>query len=226
MTRKEFKKVMEKVGKGEFEDFMLEVFSYNSDIEDLFRCRFVNYFPKMTKDEYSSRIMGAMYRSCNSHGYIDYSLTDVYSEAMENFISESWNLIKGGNYASALDIIESILDSIPYTNIDDSDGTTSDVADECMEVIEDILEYSLVNDKKISDRVLDYLLNEIETKALYNYGIELYSLFDYYIDDKRELDRIEKCLKDYINNHGDDRYVIAKYREIIGKIDNKRKVVD
>ncbi len=226
MKNNEYKEVIGKIDRGQLEKFMLGILAYNKDVENMFRSEFVGYLPKMTKKEYGIRIKDAINRACDRQGYINYNLTHVYSQSMYEFIHESENLVKSGNYSSAFDIIEEILDSIPNTDIDDSDGTTGDIADDCMKVIKDILKYSLTSDKDVSDRILNFLLSEIKTKALSNYGIELYPLLDYYIDEKRNLDKIETCLKDYINSHGDDRYTIAKYREILAKIDKKKEKVD
>ena len=59
---------------------------------------------------------------------------------MYDYIQEANNLIKHNEYQAPFWIASLILEELPDLPIDDSDGTTSYVESECVEVIEKILE--------------------------------------------------------------------------------------
>lgn len=216
--KKELKEILNKIDREDIDNFLIGLLTYNKNIMNDFRCRFVNYFPSIKKEEYENKIWESIRSLYGKNGYIDYSSCREYTHHMYGFIHESKNLLESKNYESSFDILEIILDSIPDTDIDDSNGSTGEVANDCIEVIEDILGYSLVSDDMVCVRILNYILEEIKTGRLYNYGIELYPLLDYFIDEVKYLSNIKDTLNEYINSHDEDNYIRSKYIGMLDKI--------
>ena len=50
-------------------------------------------------------------------------------------------------------------ETIPETDIDDSNGSTGEVADSCIEIIERILEFILYDENVLAKKILDYILS-------------------------------------------------------------------
>ena len=222
MTIEELETIINKIDKKEINRFLAKTLKYNENILNNFRSDFINYFPKITKREYNTKVWRAINKAGGKDGYIDYNESWEYTHSMYDFIHESEKLIEFKNYESAFDIVEVILDSIPETNIDDSNGSMGEVANDCIEIIEDILGYILVDDNVLSDRILKYILDEIKTEKLYNYGIELYPLLNYFIDEKKNLLEIKEILQTYLNTNKKDRWIKNKYIEILETIKNKK----
>lgn len=169
-----------------------------------FRRNFVNEFPKVSKEEYEKLIWDAIYECGDKSDFIIYSNARYYSNAMYSFTEEARELVKNHNYESAFDIVSSILDSIPDVPIDDSNGSTGGVVEECIEIIEEIVGHSLLEETKLNKIILDYILNEVETYVLSSYGIVLYPILDYYIDEKKYLEDILKSLNNSLKKYPDE----------------------
>lgn len=220
MDRIKMEEVLKSIPHDDLIEFLVQEFSFDENIVNRFKNSFTAYFPKETKEEFIDRLWRSLDLISDRYGYIDYNHSSDYSHTMYGFINESENLLKIKEYDSALNIILSILDSIPDTEIDDSDGSTGEVADSCFEVLADILAYSLINDNNISERILDYILNEIATGDLANYGIEIYDLLNYFIDDKKYLEQIKDALEDAVTKleQKGSTWRIDKYNKLIKEI--------
>ncbi|MBQ8473030.1 MAG: hypothetical protein IJ501_05965 [Bacilli bacterium] len=225
MKNKELKKILDKIDNNDIKNYLLDILTYNENIMNDFRGTFINYFPKITKEEYNRKIYSAIQLASGRDGYIDYREASEYTRLMYGFIRESRNLLDNRNYESAFDIVETILDSIPETDIDDSNGSTGEVASDCIEVIEDILGYSLIDDLNISFRILNFVLDEIKTGIFYNYGIELYPLLDYFIDEKRYLKEIENTLNSFLKHSKETGSIRGKYNSILSRIKNIEELI-
>lgn len=220
MTEKELETIINKIDRDDINKFLIEILNYNECFMNDFRSNFINYFPRISKSEYERKIYDAINRAGGSDNYIDYNETHDYTFAMYGFINESKKLLANKNYEASFDIIESILDSILNTSIDDSDGSTGEIANDCIEIIEDILGCSLIDGDKIAIRILNYLLEEVKTQNLYNYGIETYFLLNYFIDENKYIDEIKTALSSYIDIHKEDNHCwnINNYNKLLDKI--------
>lgn len=221
MTVEELEKIVNSIDKKEVDRFLIELLMNDEKNLNNFRSHFINHFPKITKREYANRVYRAIDKAAGKDGYIDYDEVWEYTHYVYDFIRESKKLVELKNYESAFDIIEVILNSIPVTNIDDSDGSTGEIASDCIEIIEDILGYTLFGKNILSKRILEYILHEIKTKTLYNYGIELYPLLNYFIDEEKNLSEIKETLQTYLDVNKKDSWLKDKYIEILKTIESK-----
>lgn len=220
MINQELNEIVNKIDKKELVNFLVKYLSYDENILNDFRSNFVTYFPKMTQKDYRNKIWNAIKGSGGKDGYIDYNEVWNYSRSMHNFVHESEKMIENKDYTTAFYIVSEVLDSIPNTDIDDSSGTTGDIADDCIEVIETILEYTLVNDLELSKQILDYLLHEVKMSRLSNYGVYVYPLLNCFIDKQKYVSEIETTLNDYILNKSKDSWLKTKYQELLDIINN------
>lgn len=81
---------------------------------------------------------------------------------MYNFTNEAEELVKKGEYGAAFDIVAAVLEAIPETDIDDSEGTTSDVADDCIMIMKSILDKILDAENELSRQILNYIEDELK----------------------------------------------------------------
>ena len=162
----------------------------DKNVYDEFRLKFNNLFPNLTLNEYKGRINEAIITSAGRDGFIDYYESWDYTREMYKIANEADTLVDNGNYELAFDIVSSILDTIPNTDIDDSNGSTGEVAETCIEIIKRILEYVLTKKDKLAKKILEYIIDELRTEDLSNYGIELYELLNDYIEKKFILKRL------------------------------------
>lgn len=197
------------------DDKKIRKFIYNTLVNDAnllnkFRVEFSDFFPKLSKESYESKIYSAI-RLCGDrkYGFIDYNNTSKYEHVMFEFISEAEKLVDNKDYNTAFIIVTILLDSIPRTEIDDSGGSTGMIANSCIEIIFDILDLINSDDKLLGD-ILNYVIYEVKSLYLYNYGIDLSSILECFINDHLYLDEIKNSLEIALDNSKDKEYFYAR----------------
>lgn len=230
--RTNLRNIIKNIDKKELEKFLVDLLENDEDIRDKFRLKFNNLFAPLSLEEYKRKIRDAIRTSAGRDGFIDYQEAWDYTQAMYKITNEVDTLVDNGYYELAFDVTSSILDTIPDTNIDDSNGSTGEVANSCIEIIEKILNQKLMNDKKISMKILQYILYELKTDYLYNYGIKLYELLNIYIENNIYVKEIEMSLVSILKSSKSKDYFwrTSKYVEYLVEIynieDNQEKIMD
>lgn len=227
--------ILDKIDEKELKDFLGNLIENEESIYDLFRREFVNYFPKMSPATYKRKMESAIREAGGRDGFIDYNEGWNYTRKMYEFTNEALNLVEKGDYETAFAIARIILDSIPDTAIDGSNGETGEVANSCIEIIVNILDKASKNDKTV-EGIFDYILSELETHNLSGYGIELDDLIINFIRDGLFLQKCETALINAIKDCDDSkwysyskRYYLDYLEELYDKQGNnlkKRKLIE
>ena len=226
---------MDKVNQKDLRKFLYNNLINNTVLFNRFRLEFINYFPKLSKKDYQRKIYQIIDMCSDRHGFIDYNNTLEYEHLMFDFIREARKFIDDKDYETALTIVTTILDSIPNTSIDDSDGTTSEVSEEAIEIILEILNEVNSKESFILKEILDYVFKEIKTNRLHNYCIDLNSIIECFIEDEFYLDDIKKALEKALDNFKDEIYFsnrenyvkyLLKIHELKGENDQKIKILE
>ena len=216
------------INKAELDDFLVELLAEDRSVYDKFRLKFNKSFPILTLNEYKKKIYDAIDRSAGRDGFIDYHESWDYTKNMHKIISEVNTLVDNGEYDLAFEVARTILETIPETDIDDSNGSTGEVAESCIEIIERILEFILYDENTLAKKILDYILNEIKTEYLSNYAIDLYPLLNLYVERNIYLDEIEKGLLESLELGKSKKYFwnTKHYVDILTDIYNKENSKD
>ena len=229
---KEIRDSLRTINKIELDDFLVELLIEDRDVYDKFRLRFNKSFHSLTIEDYENKIYSAIESSAGRDGFIDYHESWDYTKNMHKIISEVNTLVDNREYDLAFEVARTILETIPETDIDDSNGSTGEVADSCIEIIERILEFILYDENVLAKKILDYILNETKTEYLSNYAIYLYLLLDLYVERNIYINEIEEGLldaleleksKDYFWNA--EHYVDILV-DIYNKEDDKEKIIN
>ena len=227
--------IVNKIEEKDLRKFLYTNLVNNSDWFNRFRVEFSNYFPKLSKENYRNKIYHAINKCCDRHGFIDYNNTSNYEHVMYEFIEEAEKLVDNEDYETAFTIITVILDSIPDTDIDDSNGSTGEIAEAVIEIIFDILDKVDDKNSAILRKIMDYVIKELKTAYLYNYGIDLNQILVYFIDNNLYLDDIKASLetalnifknKDYFYNREDYVENLIKIYELKGEKNQKIKILE
>lgn len=205
LKKDDIKGILNKINEKELKSFLEIIIKNDENIYDMFRRRFASYFPKVSAREYKRKIMNAIKEAGGRDGFIDYQEGYEYTHKMYGFITEASQLVDNKDYETAFTIIKIILDSIPDTDIDGSNGEVGDVAYSCTEVITKILDEAPKDDKTIKD-IFDYVALELETHNLNNYGIELDELILQFIENDIFLNECEKVLLKAIKGCTNDKW--------------------
>lgn len=202
----DLKDIINKINDKKIRKFLYDTLINDADLLNKFRVEFSYFFPKLSKKSYESKIYNAI-RSCGDrkYGFIDYNNTSKYEYVMFEFISEAEKLVDNKDYNTAFIIVTILLDSIPITEIDDSNGSTGIVADSCIEIIFDILDLINKDDKLLKD-ILNYVIYEVKNLYLYNYSIDLNNILKYFIDENLYLNEIKNSLEIALDNSKDKEY--------------------
>ena len=225
---KEIRDSLRTINKIELDDFLVELLIEDRDVYDKFRLRFNKSFPSLTIEDYENKIYSAIESSAGRDGFIDYHESWDYTKNMHKIISEVNTLVDNREYDLAFEVAKTILETIPETDIDDSNGSTGEVADSCIEIIERILEFILYDENVLAKKILDYILNEIKTEYLSNYAIDLYPLLNLYVERNIYLDEIEKGLLESLELGKSKKYFwnTKHYVDILTDIYNKENSKD
>ena len=212
--------IVKKVPEKDVRNFLYNNLKNDTDLLNRFRIEFSKYFPKLSKESYKHKIYQAINRCYDRKDFIDYSSTYKYERVMEEFINEARKLVDNEDYDTAFTIVSVILDSIPMTNIDDSNGSTGMVAENSLEIIFDILDAILDKNNPLLKKILDYVIEEVKDSHLYNYGIDLQQILKCFIDDKLYLDKIKIALEIALDNSSNKSYFFIRkdYVEYLIKI--------
>ena len=226
--------IVNKIPKKDLRRFLYNSLRYDSNLLNKFRIEFNNYFPKLSKKNYQNKIQNAILSCYNRQGYITYDNTSSYTYAMHDFIREAEKLVDDKDYETAFTICTILLDSIPDTSIDDSDGSTGEVAESVIAIIFDIIE-KLDYDNAILKNILDYVTNEAKTEYLYNYGIDLKPILEWFIDNELYLNDIKSSLLAALDNSKDKKYFykrehyvkyLIQINELQGNKNEKIKILE
>ena len=202
--------IVNKIDDKKLKEFLYYNLINDENLLNKFRVEFSGFSPKLSKENYKNKIYNSI-RACDDkkYGFIDYSNAYKYEHAMLEYINEAEKLVDNKDYDTAFTIVTVILDSIPKTDIDDSNGSTGMISESCIEIIHDILD-EISNDDKMLKDILNYVIDDIKNLYLYNYGIDLKEILGYFIDSKLYLDEIEKSLQIALDNSKDKEYFYSR----------------
>ena len=202
----DLKNIINRIDSAKVKEFLYQCLRNDEALLNRFRIEFNEFFPALSQKNYEQIIYTAI-RSCGDqkYGYINYEASFHYEHVMLGFISEAKKLIEQKNYDTAFTITNVILSSIPKTEIDDSNGSTGMIAEECIDIIWDILNNIKSSDELLKD-ILNLVINDVKTANLYNYGIVLKNILQYFIDEQLYLDKIEEALELSLEKFKDKKY--------------------
>lgn len=185
----DYSKILNQIPETEIKEFILSKIYENFDFQNEFRSHFVQYFEKTSKDVYERRIAQSIYYSIGKNGFIEYNETDKFFHSMCAYIIEAENLIKHNEYQAPFWIASLILERLPNLPIDDSDGTTYSIENECVSVIEKILEKC--QDDNIKNDIFNWIIESIKNNELTNFTGGISAILDeYFIEDKYLKERL------------------------------------
>lgn len=210
-----YDKIIDKISENEIKEFVLERLYENYEFQNEFRSHFVQYFEKTPKRVYERRISQSICQAIGRKGFIEYNETYKFSDSMYDYIQEANNLIKHKEYQAPFWIASLILEELPELPIDDSDGTTSYIESECVEVIEKILEKC--KKENIINEMFDWIIESIKNDTLGDYSDGIEKLLDeYFTEDKFVNERliiIDEKIQELKQER--DRYTEYKLEELI-----------
>lgn len=210
-----YDKIVSSISENEIKEFVIEKLYENSDFQNEFRSYFVQYFEKTPKRVYERRISQSVYQAIGRKGFIEYNETYKFSNSMYDYIQEANNLIKHKEYQAPFWIASLILEELPDLPIDDSDGTTSYVESECIEVIEKILQKCKNND--IKGEIFNWIIVSIKNDLLGDYSDGIEKILDEYFTENKFINERLKIINGKIQElkRKNDYYLEYKLEDLI-----------
>ena len=206
-----YDRILDKISEKEIKEFVLEKIYENFDFQNEFRKYFIQYFKKTSKKVYEKRIAQSIYQVIGRRGFIEYDETYKFSNVIYDYMQEANNLIKHNEYQTPFWIASLILEELPDLPIDDSDGTTSYVESECIEVIEEILEKCKNNN--IIIEIFNWMLEVIKKDTLGDYSYEVERLLDEYFTEDKFVNEKLKVIDEKIQKlKQQEKYYYSDYK--------------
>lgn len=205
-----FDNIVDKISESEIKAFVVQKLYEDKNFQNEFRSHFVQYFEKTPKKIYERRISQSIYQAIGRKGFIEYNETDKFSYPMYNYLQEASNLIKHKEYQEPFWIASLILEELPDLPIDDSDGTTSYIESECVEVIEEILEEC--KDKNIISEIFNWINNSLKNNTLGDYTSGVEQILDEYFTDDNFINERLNAINENIKKLKEDKDHYSTYK--------------
>lgn len=159
--------LLQKISQNELIEFIDKYMQRNIDFKISVQSTFSKYLPQ-DKEMYINNVDNIIYRNKDRHGYISYYHASDFSTEMSHFIYDLRDL--GSEYEyMVFDICAYIMKLMPDLAIDDSGGEVYSIVESCAEVLQD---YYDENDTAFTDTVKKWIMNEINSGELENYGLD------------------------------------------------------
>lgn len=159
--------LLQKISQNELIEFIDTYMQKNIDFKISVQSTFSKYLPQ-DKEMYINNVDNIIYRNKDRHGYISYYHASDFSTEMSHFIYDLRDL--GSEYEyMVFDICAYIMKLMPDLAIDDSGGEVYSIVESCAEVLQD---YYDENDTAFTDTVKKWIMNEINSGELENYGLD------------------------------------------------------
>lgn len=211
--------IIESIDSDKLNEFLYDVLMGNDEMYNDFRIEFSQYFPKMSKREYKDMIDMDIESCCDRYGFIDYKASYRYEDLMGKYNEEARGLLDKEDFVTAYTISTTLLESMIGLEIDDSNGVTSNISQQAIDILCDIVDNA--EDETLLSELFIYLKNEILTDRLYNnISVDLSEILDHYMDRVLFLEEIEDTLNEVLkNNKVEDRlYHYGKYIDYLCKL--------
>ncbi len=211
--------IIESIDSDKLNEFLYDVLMGNDEMYNDFRIEFSQYFPKMSKREYKDMIDRDIESCCDRYGFIDYKASYRYEDLMGKYNEEARGLLDKEDFVTAYTISTTLLESMIGLEIDDSNGVTSNISQQAIDILCDIVDNA--EDEALLNELFIYLKNEILTDRLYNnISVDLSEILDHYMDRVLFLEEIEDTLNEVLkNNKVEDRlYHYGKYIDYLCKL--------
>ena len=211
--------IIESIDSDKLNEFLYDVLMGNDEMYNDFRIEFSQYFPKMSKREYKDMIDMDIESCCDRYGFIDYKASYRYEDLMGKYNKEARGLLDKEDFVTAYTISTTLLESMIGLEIDDSNGVTSNISQQAIDILCDIVDNA--EDEALLNELFIYLKNEILTDRLYNnISVDLSEILDHYMDRVLFLEEIEDTLNEVLkNNKVEDRlYHYGKYIDYLCKL--------
>ena len=211
--------IIESIDSDKLNEFLYDVLMGNDEMYNDFRIEFSQYFPKMSKREYKDMIDMDIESCCDRYGFIDYKASYRYEDLMGKYNEEARGLLDKEDFVTAYTISTTLLESMIGLEIDDSNGVTSNISQQAIDILCDIVDNA--EDEALLNELFIYLKNEILTDRLYNnISVDLSEILDHYMDRVLFLEEIEDTLNEVLkNNKVEDRlYHYGKYIDYLCKL--------
>lgn len=202
--------IIERIAENEIKEFILEKLYEDTDFQNEFRSYFVQYFEKMPKRVYERKIAQSIYQAIGRKGFIEYNETWKFSNAMNDYIQEAGNLIKHKEYQIPFWIASLILEELPDLPIDDSDGTTTYIESECIDVIERILEKC--KNGNIIREIFNWIIEILKNETLGDYTDGIEKLLDEYFTEDKYINERLKLIEEKIHNLKNKQEYYSEYK--------------
>ena len=211
--------IIESIDSDKLNEFLYDVLMGNDEMYNDFRIEFSQYFPKMSKREYKDMIDMDIESCCDRYGFIDYKASYRYEDLMGKYNEEARGLLDKEDFVTAYTISTTLLESMIGLEIDDSNGVTSNISQQAIDILCDIVDNA--EDETLLSELFIYLKNEILTDRLYNnISVDLSEILDHYMDRVLFLEEMEDTLNEVLkNNKVEDRlYHYGKYIDYLSKL--------
>lgn len=170
-----YEKILKQIPKEELEKFLLENFMQNLSIRSSFEIKFSQYFQEKSKEDFKELLRNSLNQVAD-RGYISEEMGWEAMHILYDYSDKIGEFVKTNNIKEAIKILEATLEVIGEFAIDGSYGEHEDIQNKFKEVIENILEHSLPNEKnelltwlnkyiKLEDEFIDF---KDEFEEVYN----------------------------------------------------------
>jgi hypothetical protein len=183
--------IVNKIDSLELKRFIIKELNENEQLAQNFKNFFSQYYNNISSQDYIYEVDEIFYSYLGRDHFISYYQASDFSLEMSRYLTSITNLIHSDYGSIVLEVIKYLIKRLETVAIDDSLGTTTEIIDEALELLELLIDAMDVNDPLYS-RIFDYILKLYDEPEIYIYDERWHSLLgDFFLEESYLLKKLE-----------------------------------
>lgn len=206
--------IFKKVSKEDLAKFIKSQFSKDHNFKNAFTTYFAEYIDENAASKYMMIVKNIIKASEDWYGFIDYRSARTFTRNMETMLNKSEMLLENGNINESLAICKAMIEVIPTTIMDDSDGDIQILSDYTFNIFSQI---SKKAKPELRDALFQYCINKYSElwKSNYDFGDEILNILPDLITTEEQEKYFFKLIDKQIKLESANEYTDYKVKHLI-----------
>lgn len=208
-AEEDIENIVKKIDSLELEKFIIKEIKNKDKLAKKFKNYFSQYYENISIKDYISEVDTIFYNYLGMSGFINYNQAYDFGVEISSYLESIKDLVYSKNKSIIFDLIDYILKRVEKIDMDDSLGTSSQIADDLFDMLELLIEETNMEDE-LYNKIFDYVLELYDNPNIYVYDSRWDDLFyDFFLEKKyllkkldfinKKIDELEKSKKRYIS---------------------------
>lgn len=186
-----FEAIVKKIDASDLERFILKELNENDKLAQNFKNYFSQYYNNISSQDYVYEVDSIFYKYLGREGFINYYQASDFGMEFSSYLTSITNLVYSEHKDIVLRVIQYLINRLKTVPMDDSLGTTTEIIDESLELLELLINETDVKDPLYS-RIFNYIFKLYDDPDIYIYEERLSTLLgDFFLEETYLLKKLE-----------------------------------